>query len=61
MILTRPILALNCRLQVEQVNVMESTGDPLALRSVHLSLQVFVLKIFAEVIKFLELGPWTCR
>ena len=30
-----PILALNCRLQVEQVNVIESAGDPFgfALRS----------------------------
>ena len=27
----RPILALNCQLQVEQVNVMESDGSPLAL------------------------------
>ena len=27
----RPILALNCRLQVEQVNVMEPDGRPLAL------------------------------
>ena len=29
--MTRPILALNCRLQVEQVNVMESAGGPLVL------------------------------
>ena len=28
---TRPILALNCRLQVEQVNVMVSAGGPLVL------------------------------
>ena len=26
-----PILVLNCRLQVEQVNVMESAGGPLVL------------------------------
>ena len=29
--LTRPILALNCWLQVEQVDVMESAGVPLVL------------------------------
>ena len=29
--LTRPILALNCRLQVEQVNIMNSAGGPLVL------------------------------
>ena len=36
------ILALNCRLQVEQVNVQEFAGDPLvlALRSLH-----FLLKL----------------
>ena len=28
---TRPILALNCRLQIEQVSVMESAGGPLVL------------------------------
>ena len=27
----RPILALNCRLQVEQINVVESAGGPLVL------------------------------
>ena len=34
-LITMPILALNCRLQVEQVNVMDSAGGPLilALRS----------------------------
>ena len=37
--LTRPILTLNCRLQIEQVSVMESAGGPLvsALRSFFLS------------------------
>ena len=29
--LTRPILALNCRLQIEQVNIMDSAGGPLVL------------------------------
>ena len=29
--LTRPSLALNCRLQVEQVNVMESAGGQMVL------------------------------
>ena len=29
--LTRPILALNCRIQVEQVGIMESAGGPLVL------------------------------
>ena len=31
LLLTRPILALNCRLQVEQVNIMNSAGGPLVL------------------------------
>ena len=28
---SKPILPLNCRLQVEQVSVKESAGDPLVL------------------------------
>ena len=39
--LTRPILALNCRLQVEQVNVMESADGPFVFAKVAFSVLSF--------------------
>ena len=53
--LTRPILALSCRLQVEQVNVMESAGGPLvmALRSLRF-FQLHRLSFFTESCSFVD-------
>ena len=54
--MTRPILALNCRLQVEQVNVMESAGGPLvlALRSLRFLSASQILFFFTESCSFVD-------
>ena len=54
--LTRPILALNCRLQKEQVNIMDSAGGPLvlALRSLRFLSASQILFFFIESCSFVD-------
>ena len=51
--LTRPILALNCRLQIEQVIVMESGGGPLVL-----ALRSLRFLSASQILFFLEIRPF---
>ena len=56
LLLTRPILALNCRLQVEQVNIMDSAGGPLvlALCSLRFLSALQILFFFIESYSFVD-------
>ena len=52
--LTRPILPLNCRLQVAQVNVMESAGGPLVFAFYALSFSFTDSLFFIECCSFVD-------